>query len=60
MNDEDKTAAFYHPIKKQLYTGTIIGREMAQGINMFKLSYVDGNQKLVAYVSPKNVIKFEN
>lgn len=64
---EPRHAAFYHAIRKQIFTGTILGRENVpvncvdglKGVNMFKLSYFDGKQNLVAFVSPKNVIAFE-
>lgn len=62
---EPKHAAFYHGIRKQIFTGTILGREnvpCGEGVktlSMFKLSYFDGKQSLVAFVSPKNVIVFE-
>lgn len=62
---EPRYAAFYHSLRKQYFTGTILGREnvpCGEGVktlSMFKLSYFDGKENLVAFISPKNVIAFE-
>jgi hypothetical protein len=58
-------AAFFHPGRKQIFTGTILGRENVpcgdgvKTLSMFKIAYYDGKDKLVAFISPKNVIPFE-
>ncbi len=63
--NENRYAAFFHPLRKQVFTGTILGREnvpCGEGVktlSMFKLSYFDGKENLVAFISPKNVIQFE-
>lgn len=62
---ENRQAAFYHPMRKQIFTGTILGRENVpcgdgvKTLSMFKLSYFDGKEKLVSFISPKHVITFE-
>ena len=62
---EHRYAAFYHPLRKQVFTGAIIGREnvpCGEGVktlSMYKMAYFDGKENLVAFVSPKHVIPFE-
>jgi len=51
--------AFYHIARKEFLTGTVLCRELLKGINSYKISYTYGKDKLVAIVSPKNVIPFD-
>lgn len=52
----DKQVAFFHETLKEIFTGTIVGKEAGK----FKIEYIKGKDKLVAFITPKNVIPFEN
>lgn len=51
--------AFYHIARREFLTGTVLCRELLQGINFYKITYTYGKDKLVAIIPPKNVIPFD-
>jgi hypothetical protein len=52
----DQQVAFYHIGMKEIFTGTILGKEG----NNFKVIYFNGKSRFVAFVSPKNIISFDS
>lgn len=50
----DQQVAFYHEVRKEYLTGTIIGSEG----KFYKISYRDGKANLVALVKVKLIIPF--
>lgn len=48
----DDQVAFYHEMRKDIFTGTIIGKEGTR----FKISYFDGKNKVVAIVATTMII----
>lgn len=52
----DKQVAFFHETLKEIFTGTIVGKEAGK----VKIEYLKGKDRLVAFITPRNIIQFEN
>lgn len=52
----DQQVAFYHLGRKEIFTGIILGKEGAN----YKITYFDGKDRFVAFVSPRNIIPFDS
>ena len=58
--DEGQHCVFYHCARSEIISGTILEKSKnIEGIYMFQVSYVDGNKRLIDYVAPKDLIKFD-
>ena len=51
----DSQVAFYHELRKTIFTGTIIGKD---GCN-YQISYMDGKGQKVTFVAPKQIIPLD-
>lgn len=51
-----KHVAFYHETLKEIFTGTVVGKEAGK----VKIEYLKGKDRLVAFITPKNIIQFES
>jgi ribosomal protein L21E len=51
----DSQVAFYHEVRRSIFTGVIIGKEGTQ----YQISYQDGKGKKVTLVTPKQIIPLD-
>jgi hypothetical protein len=51
----DSQVAFYHELRRTVFTGTIIGKDA----NQYQISYMDEKGQKVTLVAPKQIIPLD-